>query len=150
MLLSSFLILLPFPSAALDTLSARQYDPGNDVDCKETSFTRPEWYLYDPNYTISNYSTGGTHGDVGFGAYNVATNMTFDCYARGVDLAQPINVTEWHPCSVPDTEFTFSVESNRFGLRQSWICDNAPGYYTMKTLPVVATGVLTAIPGSRL
>ncbi|OIW27079.1 hypothetical protein CONLIGDRAFT_707936 [Coniochaeta ligniaria NRRL 30616] len=104
-------------------LSRRQYDPGNEINCKDYSFSYPEFYLYDPSYTIA---TKNTTGDVGFSAYNIATNITFDCYARGVDLSLPANATEWHDCSVPATQFSFSVLSNSFGLRQTWICDNAP------------------------
>lgn len=121
-----FLLLLARLSVNLARPSRRQYDPSNDLNCKHVSLTAPEWYLYDPNYTIFNYTTGGTHGDVGVGAYNVATNVTFTCYARGVDLSLPVDATKWHPCSVPDTEFSFSLESNSFGLRQSWICEDAP------------------------
>jgi hypothetical protein len=69
--------------------------------------------------------TGGTTGGAGFSAYNIATNVSFDCYAKGVDLALPANATEWHDCSIPDTQFSFSVLSNSFGLRQTWLCDNA-------------------------
>ncbi|KAB5542779.1 hypothetical protein GE09DRAFT_1289451 [Coniochaeta sp. 2T2.1] len=122
------LTLLLFSAATLATghstfLSQRQYDPSSEINCKEISLTQPEWYLYDPSFTIF---TGGTTGDVGFAAYNVATNVTFDCYARGVDLALPVNRTEWHNCGIPNTQFSFSELSNSFGLRGSWICNDAP------------------------
>lgn len=127
---SLHLLLFGVSLAQSTTLSRRQYDPSADFNCKEYSFSYPEWYLYDPNFTIY---TGGTTGDAGFSAYNVATNVTFNCYARGVDLSLPINATEWHNCSIPDTQFSFSEQSNSFGLRQNWTCDNGPGYVTVLT-----------------
>lgn len=126
MLLLPYLLILTAKGVDSHQLHVRQDDSSNPVNCKDVSFTAPEWYLYDPNYTIFNYTTGGTRGDVGVGAYNVATNQTFDCYAGDVDLARPGDAPEWHNCSVPDTEFSFSLDTNSFGLRQRWICDNAP------------------------
>jgi hypothetical protein len=125
LLLHPLLTAASIAESRTTVLSERQYDPGTNINCKEYSFSQPEWYLYDPSFTMY---TGGTSGDVGFSAYNVATNLTFDCYAKGVDLSLPINATEWHNCSVPDTQFSFSALSNSFGLRQTWICDNAPEY----------------------
>lgn len=131
MLLSRLLLFAVAVAKSHSTaLSERQYDPSNEINCKEYSFSYPEFYLYDPNFTIY---TGGTIGDVGFSAYNIATNITFDCYARGVDLSLPANATEWHNCSVPATQFSFSVLGNTFGLRQSWICDNAPEYVNLES-----------------
>jgi hypothetical protein len=140
LLLLAFLWLAPSAKSESGGLYRRQYDPGNEVNCKEYSFTQPEWYLYDPSFTMFNYSSGGTHGDVGFSAYNVATNVTFDCYARNVDLSLPINRTEWHNCSVPDTKFTFSVLSNSFGLQQTWICKDAPEYVLFNIIKCIKYG----------
>jgi len=120
------LFAAPFGKAQSAALLRRQYDNGDAINCKELSFSGPEWYLFDPNFTMY---TGGTTGDIGFSVYNIASNGSFDCYARGVDLSLPGNVTEWHNCSIPDAQFTFRVPSNStsgvIGLRQTWICDNA-------------------------
>lgn len=143
MMMLTCLLMFMVEYAYSRQLHPRQYDPSNPVNCKEVSFTAPEWYLYDPNYTVFNYTTGGTHGDVGLGAYNVATNLTFDCYARGVDLTRSAEALEWHNCSVPATEFSFSLATNSFGLRQRWICDNAPQYVHEKSRSVPSPAWMT-------
>jgi hypothetical protein len=73
-------------------------------------------------------------GDVGFSGYNIASNVSFDCHAKGVELTASAEASEWHNCSIPDTQFTFGIPSNSsdnvsgtIGLRQSWVCDDAPG-----------------------
>lgn len=116
-------------------LRRRQYDDGGGEEegapsfsCKEASFTGPRWYVYDPSYTVFNYSSGGRWGDVGFAGYHVATEVLAHCYAIGVNLAPVEGEDYWHDCrEPPGTQFRFNLTAYTMEIRQNWTCDDAPG-----------------------
>jgi hypothetical protein len=122
------LLWLPLIGATLNVNRPRQYDApsGAPIDCKQVSLTTPSWYIYDPRYTLHNFSTGGTQGDAGFGVYNVATNESFECYVRDINLTLTGPESLWHNCSIPNAQFTFDLTAHVIGLEETWTCDNAP------------------------
>ena len=106
----------------------RQYgsDESDYHDCKRMSLTEPRWYIFDPRYTLQNYSTGGTHGTFGFTAQNMAMNQSFNCFATDVLIRPAKNETRWWNCTIPDAQFSFELNTMRIALKQSWVCNNAP------------------------
>lgn len=119
------------PSHRHHRLGPRQYDgdDGSGIDCKDASFSDPKWYLYDPQYTVYNYSSGGRTGDVGFAGYNVAMDINAQCFARKVNLAPKTGEDNWHDClTPPNTRFRFNLTANTMEIKQSWVCNNAPRY----------------------
>jgi hypothetical protein len=70
-----------------------------------------------------NRSSGGTHGDFWFTAHNMATNVQIECEVKNGDLNDN---SVWNNCKDNSTQFRVNLETNRFQLRQSWVCDNSP------------------------
>lgn len=115
-------------AASARSLRPRQYsDPtdSTETDCTDTSITFPRWYIYDPFYTVYNYSNGGSQGYAGFAALNAALNVQVNCIAN---LSLEETDPTWYPCEEPDTYFSFSLNTTTMALKGTWTCnDNDQG-----------------------
>jgi hypothetical protein len=105
-------------------------DPASDgrPDCTTYSFSYPLWRVYDPIWILVNRTTGGTNGDFWFTAHNLATNIQVECEIKNSNLFPETDDDSkyWHACKDSATQFRFSLLTNEFQLRQSWVCDNSP------------------------
>src|SRR6187402_2533598 len=134
------LALLPLVSLLLPALAAagviaprqdegRPYSLGDGdyevLDCTFESITRPSWYLFDPIFTVVNFTEGTDpvdtpmFGDYRFTVLNVGLNHTTTCQITNVWLTPDKFGAdgEWHKCNDNTTEFQFTLKTYHTALR---------------------------------
>lgn len=118
---------LVFPS----TISPEMTLDGDSVqyaadNCTEDSQSPSYWRIDELVLKVYDWDNGGSMGTFGFVSYYSATNMTVECMAEDVDLAE-LEDGPWSKCNTTGTEFRFDLTDISLTMKETWTCSGSPG-----------------------
>jgi len=123
LLLCLFLDLVAAAAVRDLALRAGPADKAASVQCIDVSLSYPRWEITNMVFTAVNYSQGNTIGDVAFTARNPALDLSTNCWAEDIELSGKSEA--WHTCTVPGTDFQFSMRNYELTMRGSWDCGDS-------------------------
>jgi len=124
-LVASGVLVAAAVASGESSLAPRQLPFYSDgpVDCTDSSFLGPKWYLFDPVYTLVNYTTGGRIGDVAMTVINLSANITTQCHSRSIDMFGGV---EWHACNSSSLFFQIDLGAEKMSFKETWSCERTP------------------------